>query len=57
MIISVYNEEKTMETFLGSFLEVGKVVGVSRSNFEKRHVELMQEFHSHLKDTRQKLYN
>lgn len=36
---------------MGSFFEVGEVVGVSRSNFEKRHIELVQEFYSHLKDT------
>ncbi len=35
----------------GQFFEVGEVVGVSRSNFEKRHIELVQEFYSHLKDT------
>lgn len=35
-------------TFLGRLLQVGKVVGVSRSHFEKRHIELMKELHCHL---------
>lgn len=35
-------------TFLGSFLQIGEVVCVSRTNFEERHVELMEELHRHL---------
>lgn len=36
-------------TFLGCLLQIGKVVSVTRTHFEKRHVELMKELHCHLK--------
>lgn len=36
-------------TFLGSLLQIRKVVCVSRAHFEKRHIELMKELHRHLK--------
>lgn len=36
-------------TFFGSFLQIGEVVSIAGGNFEERHIQLMEELHSHLR--------
>lgn len=40
-------------TFLGSLFQIGEVVGISRANFEKGHIEFMKKFYRHLKPERE----
>lgn len=35
-------------TFFGCFFQIREVVGIAGGNFEERHIQLMEELHSHL---------